>query len=84
MRRIGTVVNYRRSGYGWLDWDGQSVWLHIQDVRDKGHMLPELRVGQRIEFDLKVTPKGLRAINARVVETINAEGTHAQKIAAQS
>ena len=73
-RATGTVTAYRRSGYGWLDWNGRAVWLHIQDVRDqRGHLMPALKVGWTIEFDVVEAPKGLRARNARVVETTNTE-----------
>ena len=66
---IGTVIAYRRAGYGWLDWNGTRVWIHVQDVRDKqGHLLPALKVGWTIQFDATESPKGLRARNARVIE----------------
>jgi cold shock CspA family protein len=67
-RLIGIVTAYRRAGYGWLDWNGNRVWIHIRDVRDPlGHLLPALKVGQQIQFDVLDAPKGLRACNARLV-----------------
>jgi cold shock CspA family protein len=66
---IGIVIAWRRSGYGWLGWGDQRVWLHIQDVRDQqGRYVPALQVGQSIEFDVIQAPKGPRAKNARIVE----------------
>ena len=29
-RPIGIVIAWRRSGYGWFDWNGKRVWIHIQ------------------------------------------------------
>jgi cold shock CspA family protein len=67
-RYTGTVVAYRRSGYGWLDWEGHPVWIHIMDVRDHtGHLLPVLKVGQQVLFTLTESPKGYRARNATVL-----------------
>jgi cold shock CspA family protein len=73
---IGTVIAYRRAGYGWLDWNGTRIWIHVQDVRDKqGHLLPALKVGWRIQCDVTPAPKGPRARNAVVVDTTtNTEG----------
>ena len=65
---VGTVIGYRRSGYGWLDWNGKRVWVHIRDTHDnQGHLLPALKVGWKIRFELTETPQGFRAMNARVV-----------------
>ena len=65
----GTVIAWRRSGYGWLSWGDQRVWLHVQDVRDpQGRYVPALQIGQQIQFDVIQAPKGPRAKNARIVE----------------
>ena len=29
----GTVVAYKKGGYAWLDYLGEHVFLHIQDVK---------------------------------------------------
>jgi cold shock CspA family protein len=68
-KAVGTVIAYRRAGYGWLDWNGTRVWIHVQDVRDKqGHLLPALKVGWTIQFDVTEAPKGPRARKAVVVD----------------
>jgi cold shock CspA family protein len=76
---VGTVTAYRKSGYGWLDWDGKPVFIHIADTHDKtGHLLPALKVGWKIQFEVLETPKGFRAMHARVVDietTNNTEET---------
>lgn len=65
----GTVIAYRRAGYGWLSWNGERVWIHIQDVRDKqGHPVPALKIGWVVQFDVVEGPRGLRAMLARVVD----------------
>jgi cold shock CspA family protein len=67
---VGTVIAYKRAGYGWLDCDGTRVWIHVQDARDKkGHLMSQLKVGWTIQFDVTESPKGPRARNAVVVET---------------
>jgi cold shock CspA family protein len=68
-KAVGTVIAYRRAGYGWLDWNGVRVWIHVQDVRDMhGHLVPALKVGMQIKFDVSEAPKGPRARNAAVVD----------------
>lgn len=72
----GIVVTYNRAGYGWLDCDGNRIWVHIQDTRDaNGRCLPALKVGQQFRFNIVNGPKGVRAKNARAVEASgSAEG----------
>jgi len=66
----GIVVSYRAAGYGWANWDGKTVYVHITDTRDKNGdgPLPQLKCGWKIEFDVTETPRGLRARNVRVVD----------------
>ncbi len=67
-KAYGTVIAYRRAGYGWLDWNGTRVWIHIRDVRDsQGCLLPALKVGQRLQFDVFDAPQGPRARNAKLL-----------------
>lgn len=67
-RPVGRVIAWRRSGYGWLAWRDQRVWLHVSDVRDEqGRYVPALQIGQSVEFDVIPAPKGLRAKHAKVV-----------------
>lgn len=70
---IGTVISYRREGYGWLNWDGKTVWIHIKNVRnDQGQVLPALKVGQQVQFTPLEGPRGLQATHARVIEVATA------------
>jgi cold shock CspA family protein len=70
VKEYGTVIGYRRSGFGWLDWNGVRLWIHIQDVKNAdGHMASDLKIGQRVKFEVTENAKGKRAINARVVDT---------------
>ena len=75
-RVIGIVIAYLRAGYGWLDWNGERVWVHIQDTRDQsGRCLPALKVGQQFQFDVIEVPRGFRAKNARLVaDAVDDEG----------
>jgi cold shock CspA family protein len=67
-RPIGIVLAYLRAGFGWLDWNGERVWVHIQDTRDQnGRCLAALKVGQQFQFDVIEVPRGFRAKNARLV-----------------
>jgi len=79
-RAVGIVIGYRRAGYGWLDWNGVRVWIHVQDVRDqRGNLLPALKTGWHIQFDVSEAPKGPRARNAVVIDaTANTEGIQCQ------
>lgn len=72
-REVALVVAYGRRGFGWLDWCGRSVYCHISDVPGRA----VLHVGDKVEFDLTESPKGFRARNVRVVETMVTDG-HAQ------
>lgn len=59
-------------GYGFLalrgTWGGLSVFLHVSDTEGlaDGHDHPD--VGDLVEFAILATPKGPRAIQARIVE----------------
>jgi hypothetical protein len=75
-KAIGIVIAYLRAGYGWFDWNGERVWVHIQDTRDQnGRCLPALKVGQQFQFDVIEVPRGFRAKNARLVaDAVDDEG----------
>jgi CspA family cold shock protein len=62
----GTVVQwFIRRGYGFIDVDGEDrdVFVHFSDV--KGGRC--LRIGDRVEFDVTETYRGLRAENVQLV-----------------
>ena len=54
-------------GYGFIGREqGDDVFVHIADVQQSG--LTTLFEGQRLDFDMKETPKGLQAENIEPVE----------------
>ncbi len=56
-----------QKGYGFIGQEeGDDVFVHIADVQRSG--LTTLFEGQRVEFDIKETPKGLQAEDLEPVE----------------
>ena len=53
--------NYEK-GYGFIDYiTGEDIFVHYSAIKHDGYKT--LSEGQRVEFDLIETPKGLQAIN---------------------
>ena len=51
-------------GYGFIDYiTGEDIFVHYSAIKQDGYKT--LTEGQRVEFDLIETPKGLQAINVR-------------------
>lgn len=49
-------------GYGFIDYiTGEDIFVHYSAIKQEGYKT--LSEGQRVEFDLVETPKGLQAIN---------------------
>ena len=49
-------------GYGFIDYvTGEDIFVHYSAIKQDGYK--SLSEGQRVEFDLIETPKGLQAIN---------------------
>ncbi len=49
-------------GYGFIDYiTGEDIFVHYSAIKQDGYKT--LSEGQRVEFDLVETPKGLQAIN---------------------
>ena len=49
-------------GYGFIDYaQNEDIFVHYSAIRQDGYKT--LAEGQRVEFDLIETPKGLQAIN---------------------
>lgn len=64
---IGRVKWFNnKKGYGFIERDdGEDVFVHYSDIRGQGYRT--LKDGQIVEFDIEETPRGLRAVNVRVV-----------------
>ena len=51
-------------GYGFINrGEGEDIFVHYSAIRQDGYKT--LSEGQRVEFDLIETPKGLQAVNVR-------------------
>ena len=68
MRMTGRVLRFGMRGYGWALLDGtrNSVFFHIRDVRN--HLCPQ--IGDRIEFNLEKSEKGLRALDIELLSGV--------------
>jgi CspA family cold shock protein len=62
-RFIGRVKWFsERKGYGFIDWQGdKDVFVHRSAVLSQGCKI--LQEGQRVEFGIRHTPRGLEAMN---------------------
>jgi len=66
----GTVKWFNaKKGYGFIapDEGDRDVFVHITEVHSSG--LPGLAEGQRISFEVKDEPKGLKAVGLSAIET---------------
>lgn len=62
-------------GYGFIEQEGgEDVFVHYSNIQGRGYR--SLREGQIVQFDIEQTPKGLRAINVRIID----EGQSRQKL----
>jgi CspA family cold shock protein len=62
-------------GYGFIEQEGgEDVFVHYSNIQGRGYR--SLREGQIVQFDIEQTPKGLRAVNVRVID----EGQSRQKL----
>jgi CspA family cold shock protein len=64
---IGTIRTINPRGFAFLDVpDHKEVFLHATAVRDR--MFEDLRVGQRVSFDITHEARGFRAFNVKVLD----------------
>lgn len=63
----GTVKWFNsEKGYGFIAVDnGADVFVHFSAIQTKGYR--ELQEGQKVEFEIEESPKGLQAANVRPV-----------------
>ena len=68
-REQGEVIWFNQSkGYGFLKYERQDrLFIHISEVIDKN--VESLKPGQKVEFDLMASDKGLKATNVVLVES---------------
>lgn len=61
----GTVKRWMdRSGYGFITTeDGKDVFVHNSDIQGKH----SLKVGEKVEFEIKESPRGPRASNVKSI-----------------
>ena len=66
---VGTVVRFdRRRGYGFVapDDGGEDVFVHQNNISMEGFRY--LQVGERVNYELEVGEKGMKAVSVSLVE----------------
>jgi CspA family cold shock protein len=66
-REIGTVKWFNNGkGYGFIEREeGDDLFVHYSAIMGEGYR--SLEEGQRVEFDIEQSPKGLQAANVTLV-----------------
>ena len=49
-----------------VEGEAEEIFVHQNSIIMEGHRM--LRDGQKVEFDIKVVPKGKQAFNVKVIE----------------
>jgi CspA family cold shock protein len=62
----GIVKRWLDHGYGFIGVEDSDDDLFVHHTGING--ASELRAGQKVEFDMESTPRGLRAVNVKIVE----------------
>ena len=63
----GTVKFYKDyMGYGFIisDYDGKEIFVHHTEIKTANKILKE---GQKVEFKIKESPKGLSAVKVNLI-----------------
>lgn len=66
MEYFGTVKIFNPAGWGFIDVDGNSCDLYFQRDNIRGGRT--LQPGDRVSYQVKRTPRGLRAVKVRVLD----------------
>ena len=69
MIKSGTIKWYndeKRYGFIRPDEGGKDIFVHRSGIKSKGPL--NLREGQKVTFEVVETPKGLKAINVKLVD----------------
>ena len=62
----GKVKKFSKS-YGFIVHEGQDIFVHFSDIEsDEEHK--SLKEGDVVQFDIKETEKGLRAVHVKIIE----------------
>ena len=66
-RETGTVKWFNNSkGYGFISRDeGEDVFVHYSAIEEDGYR--SLQENQRVEFSVEQGPKGLQAVNVKIL-----------------
>lgn len=71
-RKTGVVKWFsRQKGYGFIEPDGgdKDIFVHFSSIAGDGFR--NLDQGQRVEFSVEDTPKGLTAMNVVSLDNVN-------------
>lgn len=71
-KQLGTVAWFSaRKGYGFLTPDDamgeKDIFIHWSGIKMEGYK--QLKAGDKVEFELKDTPKGVVAVEVKVVKS---------------
>ena len=58
-------------GYGFIQYDDEQVFVHYSSILDSGYktLIPE----EKVEFELRETDKGLKAVNVRGLSKVESK-----------
>ena len=64
----GTITKWvNKKGYGFIGVEGQKdVFVHHSDIKMDGFV--NLKLGQKVKFDIEASDRGLRSKNVELIE----------------